>query len=85
MQDSLPELRILQFKPSVVQRLRKPGLQIKGRFKIQPQLTSSPMLPNCLINSSSRIVFTSVPCYSPLVQAHTIFDLNYCGSFLRSA
>lgn len=29
-------------------------------------------------------MFTSVPCYSPLVQAHTIFDLNYCGSFLRS-
>ena len=30
-------------------------------------------------------MFTSAPCYSPLVQAHTIFDLTYCGSFLRSA
>ena len=30
-------------------------------------------------------MFTSVPCYPPLVQAHTIFDLTYCGSFLRSA
>lgn len=64
-----------------VEKTRSMGM--RGDSKIKPQLTSSQLPPNCLINSSSRNCVHFYPLLStPLAQVHTAFDLNCCGSFL---